>query len=64
MYLNLSIDSISMLKKMKNNKADMVMKEMWTNFKIVYSNPVVLKRSLSYVMGLTAYCLVYTYSRI
>ncbi|XP_022169842.1 thiamine transporter 1-like [Myzus persicae] len=33
-------------------------KEIWINFKSSYSNPVVLKKSLWYIMGMAAYILV------
>lgn len=39
----------------------MVLKDIWTNFRIVYSDPIILKRSLSYGIGMTSYILVFTY---
>jgi len=33
-------------------------KEIWMNFKSSYSNPVVLKKSLWYIVGMAAYTLV------
>lgn len=33
-------------------------KEIWMNFKSSYSNPVVLKKSLWYIMGMAAYIMV------
>jgi len=33
-------------------------KDLWINFKSSYSNPVVLKKSLWYIMGMAAYILV------
>jgi len=33
-------------------------KEIWMNFKSSYSNPVVLKKSLWYIVGMAAYILV------
>jgi len=33
-------------------------KEIWMNFKSSYSNPIVLKKSLWYIVGMAAYILV------
>jgi len=33
-------------------------KEIWINFKSSYSNPVVLKKSVWYIVGMAAYILV------